>query len=110
MLRAIIFPIQLFFNINFIRIFVWYKTRVMTTKLTLTIEEDVIKAAKLYARKKGRSVSDLVETYLKNLAGKDKAPDDLSPQVKRLIGSVRVPDDFDYKEELSKQIKTKHKK
>jgi hypothetical protein len=81
----------------------------MTTKLTLTIEEEVIKAAKTYAKKKGRSVSDLVETYLKNLAGKSTTSDDVSPEVKRLIGSVKLLDDFDYKEELAKQIKARHK-
>ena len=82
----------------------------MATKLTLTIEEEVIRAAKTYAKKKGRSVSDLVETYLKNLAGNNKTADDLSPQVKRLIGSVNLPSDFNYKDELSRQIKFKHKK
>ena len=86
------------------------KTRIMATKLTLTIEEEVIRAAKTYAKKKGRSVSDLVETYLKNLAGNNKTADDLSPQVKRLIGSVNLPSDFNYKDELSRQIKFKHKK
>ncbi len=39
----------------------------MTTKLTLTIEQDVIKTAKIYAQKKGRSLSDLIENYLKTL-------------------------------------------
>ncbi len=82
----------------------------MTTKLTLTIEEEVIKAAKTYAKKKGRSVSDLVETYLKNLAGKSKTPDEISPEVKRLIGSVKLPGDFDYKEELAKQINARNRK
>ena len=85
----------------------------MTTKLTLTIEEGVINAAKTYAKKKGRSVSDLVETYLKSLAGKKKSGsqgDDLSPRVKKLIGSIKLPSDLDYKEELSRQIKARHKK
>jgi hypothetical protein len=82
----------------------------MTTKLTLTVDEQVIKAAKTYAKKNGRSVSDLVETYLKNLAGKTKTTNDVSPQVKRLIGSVKLSEDFNYKQELARQIKAKHKK
>ena len=39
----------------------------MDTKLTLTIEKDVIDRAKDYAKKKGRSLSDLIENYLKLL-------------------------------------------
>ena len=32
----------------------------MTTKLTLTVEEEVIKKAKKYAKKTGRSLSELI--------------------------------------------------
>jgi Family of unknown function (DUF6364) len=40
----------------------------MLTKLTLTIESDVISRAKEYARSKHRSVSRLVEDYLKTVS------------------------------------------
>ena len=43
----------------------------MTTKLTLTVEKDVIDLAKAYASKKGRSLSDLIENYLMTLVQKD---------------------------------------
>ena len=36
----------------------------MRTKLTLTIDKQVVDKAKLYAKKKNRSVSKLVEEYL----------------------------------------------
>jgi uncharacterized protein DUF6364/PIN domain-containing protein len=39
----------------------------MTTKLTLTLDDKVIEGAKRYARAKGRSVSELVESYFKSL-------------------------------------------
>lgn len=35
----------------------------MNTKLTLTIEKEVIATAKAYAKEKGQSLSDLVENY-----------------------------------------------
>lgn len=76
----------------------------LPTKLTLTIEQDVIKAAKAYARKKGRSVSELVGNYLKTLADKDKPPEALSPRVKRLTGAIKLPSDFDYKKDLEQEI------
>jgi hypothetical protein len=37
-------------------------------KLTLTIEESIIRQAKTYARKKKKSVSKIVEEYLRNLS------------------------------------------
>lgn len=82
----------------------------MTTKLTLTIEEKVITAAKTYAKKRGTSVSDLVEAYLKDLAGVEKEQEPLSPQVKKLVGIIDLPEDFDYKEELKNNIRAKHSK
>jgi hypothetical protein len=80
----------------------------MTTKLTLTIEEEVISNAKLYASQKGRSLSDLVESYLRTLAGAQKPEEPLSPRVKRLVGSVTLAKDFNYKKELEAGIHKKH--
>jgi hypothetical protein len=82
----------------------------MTTKLTLTIEQDVIRTAKSYAQKKGRSLSDLVENYLKTLATKDSSSEELSPRVKRLVGAVKLPKDFSYKQALQEGIQKKHGK
>jgi len=38
--------------------------RIMATKLTLSVEENVIKRAKSYAKNAGRSLSELIENYL----------------------------------------------
>jgi len=40
----------------------------MLTKLTLTIEQDVVVKAKKYAKGKHRSVSKIVEEYLKTVS------------------------------------------
>lgn len=82
----------------------------MTTKLTLTIEADVIRTAKSYAQKKGRSLSDLVENYLKTLASKDTPSEELSPRVKRLVGAVKLPKKFDYKQALEEEVQKKYGK
>lgn len=82
----------------------------MTTKLTLTVEKDVIELAKAYASKKGRSLSDLIESYLKTLVQKDNNNNDLSPNVKRLLGSVKAPKGFDYKKELGNALNKKYSK
>ena len=82
----------------------------MTTKLTLTVEKDIIELAKTYASKKGRSLSDLIENYLKTLVQKDSNQSDLSPNVKKLLGSVKAPKGFDYKKELESALHKKYSK
>lgn len=82
----------------------------MTTKLTLTIERDIISLAKTYANKKGRSLSELIESYLKALITRDVAKHEYSPAVKRLLGSVKAPKGFDYKKTLEGEINRNYSK
>ena len=44
----------------------------METKLTLSIDKQVIVRAKKYAKQQGRSLSDIVENYLKLLTSEIK--------------------------------------
>lgn len=82
----------------------------MTTKLTLTIEEKVISSAKKYAQKKGKSLSNLVENYLKSISSKDTDVNTLSPRVTKLMGVIKLPTDFNYKTELGNALSKKYKK
>jgi len=83
----------------------------MNTKLTLTIDPLVIESAKRYAKTEERSLSDLIESYLK-LVTKDVVPNnvdtELTPIVKLLKGSFKAPKNFDYKEELTKRLTNKY--
>jgi len=49
----------------------------MLSKLTLTIDEQVILRAKHYAQKKNRSVSRLVESYLDTISRQDDFVDSM---------------------------------
>ena len=80
----------------------------MNTKLTLTIEKSIIEKAKLYAKDKGRSLSDIIESYLKAITAEKKAVNDISPLVNSLRGSFKAPESFDYKKELSKGLSEKY--
>lgn len=83
----------------------------MNTKLTLTIEQSVIEKAKKYARQKERSLSDLIENYLKALTTEEmnkRSEDELSSTVKNLKGSFKMPKDFDYKKELTERLSEKY--
>ncbi|HOW32169.1 MAG TPA: DUF6364 family protein [Bacteroidales bacterium] len=81
----------------------------MDTKLTLSVDRDLLLKAKAYAKEKGRSLSDLVENYFKTLVSKSYTePQELSPKVKEMMGSYKLPDDFDYKKEISDRITDKY--
>ena len=81
----------------------------MNTKLTLTIEQKIIERAKEYAKDKNRSLSDIIENYLKILT--DKKPDEknrLSPTIESLKGSFKPPKNFDYKKQLQNRLEKKY--
>ena len=81
----------------------------MTTKLTLTLDDKVIERAKRYAKIKGRSVSELVESYFKSITEIDKdQSNELTSSVKSLMGSFKAPKSFDYKKVLRNEKQHKY--
>lgn len=82
----------------------------MNVKLTLTIEQSVIEKAKKYAREKERSLSDVIESYLRAITKEVKSEVIVAetPIVQSLKGSFHLPEDFDYKNELAKELSKKY--
>ena len=81
----------------------------MTIKLTLTIEDGVIHSAKKYARNKGESLSHIVENYLKSITATENAHAAISPEVAAMMGTIKLPEDFDYKKELGNALTKKYR-
>ena len=79
----------------------------MTTKLTLTVEKSIIERAKSYAKNTGRSLSEIIETYLATIT-EETYTTELSPKLKRIVGVVNLPENFDDKEELRSGLEKKH--
>jgi hypothetical protein len=83
--------------------------REMNTKLTLNVDHEVIKSAKLFAKSRGRSLSDLVESYLRMISDNQQGSQpELSPRLKALKGRFSLPADFDYKKEVADAINRKY--
>ena len=82
----------------------------MNTKLTLTIEQEIIKRAKQYAKDKNSSLSDIIENYLKALTKEEEKQKErsLNPVVKSLKGSFKMPGDMNYKKELRTGLEKKY--
>jgi hypothetical protein len=85
----------------------------MDTKLTLKLNKLVIEKAKEYASSKNRSLSRIIEAYLRTLILQDKEPkennkDEISPFVKSMSTGVKIPADLDYKTEYLDHLIKKH--
>ncbi len=85
----------------------------MDAKLTLKLDKLVIDKAKEYASSHKKSLSRMIESYLKSLIDKDsKKPDDnfeISPFVKSMRTGIQIPADFDYKKEYTDYLMEKYK-
>jgi formiminotetrahydrofolate cyclodeaminase len=80
----------------------------MATKLTLTVDKAVIERAKSYANRTGRSLSDLIEKYLESITSNEKSDNDISPKLKKIVGAVKLPKNFDEEKELRSYLEKKH--
>lgn len=78
----------------------------METKLTLKLDQSVIKSVKIYAEKNNRSISKLVEDYFRNLVLEtDDKKSNISPLVQELSGIISESDlsGIDYVDYLEKK-------
>jgi hypothetical protein len=80
----------------------------MNTKLTLSVEKSIIDSAKLYAKKTGKSLSEIIQNYLQKLTLDEEIDNNLSSKLSKIVGSVELPKDFNEKEELKKYMENKH--
>jgi len=80
----------------------------MTTKLTLTVEKSVIEKAKSYAKQTGRSLSEIIEKYLESITSGEKNDENLSPKLSKLVGAVKLPENFNEEDELRTYFEKKH--
>lgn len=80
----------------------------MQTKLTLRLDDRLVRRAKAHASKTGKSVSQMVADYFA-LIGRPSAPEDFEPTatVKKLRGSLKgaKATEADYRRHLEKKYR-----
>jgi len=85
----------------------------MDTKLTLKLDKYVIDKAKEYAESHKISLSRMIEHYLKSLIEKDEENEnmefEISPFIRSMQTGVKLPADFDYKQEYAYYLSEKYK-
>lgn len=74
----------------------------MNKKLTLRLEEELVRKAKSEARRRGKSVSRMVAEYFDSLGNRPESSDALPPVTSSLIGIIqsRTLSEDDYKQHL----------
>lgn len=82
----------------------------MNTKLTLSIDEDVIQAAKEFAKNNNRSVSKLVEDYLYTISKDSMKNKKKNPRItNKLAGILKGYEYTDLKTDLINHIENKYR-
>ncbi len=73
------------------------------------MDDAIIEKAKKYASDKRESLSEMVENYFRVITSNYKKKENkLSPTVQELLGSIKVPNDFDYKKAKYEYLKEKY--
>lgn len=83
----------------------------METKITLKLNDSVLEKAKEYARSHNISLSTMIERYLKAMVSDNDIPSEqieISPRVKELSGVIKLPPNYDYKQEYGNYLEKKY--
>lgn len=78
----------------------------MQTKLTLRMDEELIRKAKEYSARRGKSISGIVADYFAAIAVEPPGEQELSPRVRSLVGTIRGDAD---ESQYRKHLQEKHK-
>lgn len=67
----------------------------MGSKLTLNIDDSVVKRAKAYARERNTSLSKVIQRYLQYVTESEMPATDVTDRVSRLADTLDVPETDD---------------
>ncbi len=80
----------------------------MVTKLTLSINEETIERAKRISKKRGKSISKMVEEYFNSLPEKNETKETAVYKIKNILKGKNTKADIDWKEVKKEHLKDKY--
>jgi hypothetical protein len=80
----------------------------MTKKLTLSINEKTVQRAKRISRKRGKSISKMVEEYLDSISETEDIQESAVQKLKGLLKGKIVKPDLDWKKEKANRLAGKY--
>ncbi|CAG0996935.1 hypothetical protein ANAEL_02656 [Anaerolineales bacterium] len=81
----------------------------MQAKLTLSLEKEVIEQAKEFSRRQHKSLSKMVENYLRLVTGTESGTEEITPVVGRLMGAVSMDVKDKGRKEITAYLEEKYK-
>jgi hypothetical protein len=81
----------------------------MNTKLTLSLDRDIIEQAKEFAQSRHQSLSKLIESYLQQLTGSKDMKTPVTPLVARLSGVLDARKADAHKREYTDYLADKYR-
>ena len=80
----------------------------MTTKLTLSINEETVQRAKRISRKRGKSISKMVEEYLNAISDRDEQEKSVITKMDEILNGKITNPQVDWKKEKAAHLKKKY--
>lgn len=80
----------------------------MTTKLTLSVDKQVVQRAKRFARNQKQSLSQIVSRYLEYISSKDPSGEEIDAEVLQLSDRIPLKDLPDLKDSKYQYLKKKY--
>lgn len=80
----------------------------MLTKLTLSVDEDVVAQAKRLAAEQNTSVSAMFSRIVRAMAEQSQSPSDLGPITRQVAGIVKLPKGKSPRDVLTEALVEKH--
>lgn len=80
----------------------------MTTKLTLSVDKQVIQRAKRFARNQKQSLSQIVSSYLEYISSQDPSVEEIDAEVLELSDRIPLKDLPDLKDSKYQYLKKKY--
>ncbi len=76
------------------------------SKVTLSIDKEIVTKAKILAKKSNRSLSEIVERYLDKITQTEAST--INEELERIRGIITVPENFDEKQAVRNILTQKH--
>lgn len=80
----------------------------MTRKLTLSISEKTVLKARRLSRRRGKSISRIVEEYLNSLAEKEDQQESAVDKIKKIMKGKITNKDLDWKKVKEEHLSKKY--
>ena len=81
----------------------------MNTKLTISLDAEVIEKAKIYAKSQKLSLSQLIENYLKSLTMEHPDIETAVSNLEAMSGIVNLDEELDHKKSFGEHQLSKYK-